>query len=796
MRKRKFQSSEMRAKRSYVSRIAHHAALGLASTFGYSVFADQSPTISFDRDIRPIFEQTCFRCHGPQNSKSDFRLDVRSEALKGGNDNTNDIVPGHSETSKLIAYVSRTDPEIQMPPSDRGKPLTSQQIQLLRQWIDQGAGWGTNAAPSLAFSVQPSLRWIDVHGDKKKFRELEGITEGAGGGIDQFSATEQISPDKTVTVKGHVHVPENDVKLNVTLDKKNVGFIHGGFEEWRKYYDDTGGYYPGFTPSTYSLNRDLHLDIGRFWIDFGVTLPDEPKLVVGYEYQFRNGTKSMLDWGTVNFSKNIYPNAEDIDEHTHIFKVEVSDEWNGWDIQDRARLEVYQLNESRNEVTGYSGGPLPDSLELMNQRVHYVLGANTFRVERQIADWWLASGGALISHYDGTSLFSQTATDGTGAPGFGTYWRTEGITLSRDSRVVSIASLFLPAKGLSLSTAGQVELTHEDGFGNVDLDVGDPAIPLPGFFTAYPGTVSANQDRTEFSETVDAKYSRLPRSVLFANARLRQESVGQFDEETTGSVDDFQQRTDAFNHSYDARAGFTTSSWTWIEWGGHARRRDSISGYNHLMDNSPFGGAGYPAFITHREIVLNELEGRIVLRPLSWLTARLTYDYDVSDYNSITDPVSGGISPGGAVWDGRMESHNAGLNLTLTPIQRLYLSGTFTYGWSRTLTTAAASPEVVPYEGNTVTINTSAGYALNEKTEFNVTYLFSEANYGQNNTAGVPLGLDFARHNVFAGLTRKFTNKLTGGLRYGFFEYSEPSSAHVNDYVAHGIFATLAYQWP
>jgi opacity protein-like surface antigen len=375
------------------------------------------------------------------------------------------------------------------------------------------------------------------------------------------------------------------------------------------------------------------------------------------------------------------------------------------------------------------------------------------------------------------------------------------MTLDRHSYVFSVGSLFLPVKGLSLSTAVQGEWTHEEGFGDVNLDVGYPVIPI--LYTAYPGTVSANQNRTEFSESFDAQFNRLPRTVLFADARLQQESVGQFDElnandpsTSTPDPDNFQQRTDALNHFYDARAGFTMSPWTWLEWGAHIRRRDSVTGYNHLVDNSPFGGAGYPAFITHRDIAMNEIEGRLVLRPVYWLSARLTYDWNKTDFSTATDPVSGGISPGGAIFDGRTESDNFGLNLTFTPVQRFYFSGSFTYGFTRTTTTPAASPEVAPYFGNTWTVGASAGYKLNAKTDLNISYAFSRATYGQNNPAGIPLGLDFTRHELRAGLTRQLTKRLSGGLHYQFSQYSEPSAGNANNFIAHGIFASFTYKWP
>src|SRR5438132_13870655 len=87
--------------------------------------------IDFDRDIKPIFETVCWRCHGPERPKSHFRLDNRESALKGG-ENGIDIIPGSSASSPLIHYVARLVPDMEMPPADKGEPLTPQQVGLLR----------------------------------------------------------------------------------------------------------------------------------------------------------------------------------------------------------------------------------------------------------------------------------------------------------------------------------------------------------------------------------------------------------------------------------------------------------------------------------------------------------------------------------------------------------------------------------------------------------------------------------------------------------------------------------------
>ena len=421
-------------------------------------------------------------------------------------------------------------------------------------------------------------------------------------------------------------------------------------------------------------------------------------------------------------------------------------------------------------------------------------GANTFRVEKQIADWWRLCAGGLYSQFDGTSLLNQSTLDGAGLPRFGTFWSTDGITLRRDSRVVSLSSLFLPVTNLTISAALQGELTHQEGFGDVNLDVGEPS--LPGF-QANPGAVNANQNRTRTSENLEIQYTRLPHTVLFATSEFRQESVDQFEQAINSTVDEFTEQTDALNHYYDARAGFTSSPWAWMEMGGHGRLRYSSTDYGHDLDISALNGAGYPAFIKHRDISTDELQANLTLRPTYWLQTRLTYQHTTSDYTTATDPVLGPplISPGGSIDAGQTTSDDFGISLMLTPVQRFYLSSSFTYGYSTTTTAHNGDPAIVPYSGNTITVDASAGYALNAKTDLKLTYIFSEAGYGQNNLAGVPLGLDFTRHSLLAGITRKFTDRFSGSLRYGFFEYSEPSGGNVNNYTAHGVFASVTYHW-
>jgi hypothetical protein len=94
--------------------------------------------VIFSKDIKPIFEASCIKCHGRGRAKGGFQLDTRETLLKGG-DSAAAIVVGQSSQSLLIKLVSGGDPDNVMP--KKGSRLTSEQVGLLRTWIDQGAVW-------------------------------------------------------------------------------------------------------------------------------------------------------------------------------------------------------------------------------------------------------------------------------------------------------------------------------------------------------------------------------------------------------------------------------------------------------------------------------------------------------------------------------------------------------------------------------------------------------------------------------------------------------------------------------
>lgn len=108
--------------------------------------------ITYEKDIKPIFEASCIKCHGEKKPKAGLRVDNLEALLKGGEEGKV-IEAGNAVKSSLLIAVSQLDPELLMPPKPKKrpagapeapggpppKPLTPEQVGLVRAWIDQGA---------------------------------------------------------------------------------------------------------------------------------------------------------------------------------------------------------------------------------------------------------------------------------------------------------------------------------------------------------------------------------------------------------------------------------------------------------------------------------------------------------------------------------------------------------------------------------------------------------------------------------------------------------------------------------
>lgn len=128
--------------------VAMFAALAADSKKAGGVDISKLPPVStkagvtYETDIKQIFDKSCIKCHGTEKQKGKLRLDSLQAALKGGEDGKV-ILPGDSAHSILVHNIAHIgDEDLYMPPpdnKDKIAALTPEQIGLVRAWIDQGA---------------------------------------------------------------------------------------------------------------------------------------------------------------------------------------------------------------------------------------------------------------------------------------------------------------------------------------------------------------------------------------------------------------------------------------------------------------------------------------------------------------------------------------------------------------------------------------------------------------------------------------------------------------------------------
>jgi len=102
-------------------------------------FRANAAAVEFVRDVRPILQKHCYSCHGAGKQKSGLRLDIKSEAFKGGDGYGPSIVAGKSKDSPLIQFVNSDDKDSRMPPE--GERLSVAEIATLTKWVEAGADW-------------------------------------------------------------------------------------------------------------------------------------------------------------------------------------------------------------------------------------------------------------------------------------------------------------------------------------------------------------------------------------------------------------------------------------------------------------------------------------------------------------------------------------------------------------------------------------------------------------------------------------------------------------------------------
>ena len=112
----------------------------------------------FEKKVRPVLAEQCYKCHGPEKQKADLRVDSRDALLKPGTDGPA-IVPGNPGESLLIKSIKHVG-DMKMP--EKAPKMPDDQITALEQWVAMGAPWPENDKPIVSSRTDSALSLIHI----------------------------------------------------------------------------------------------------------------------------------------------------------------------------------------------------------------------------------------------------------------------------------------------------------------------------------------------------------------------------------------------------------------------------------------------------------------------------------------------------------------------------------------------------------------------------------------------------------------------------------------------------------
>ncbi|MBY0436375.1 MAG: DUF1549 domain-containing protein, partial [Cyclobacteriaceae bacterium] len=141
----------------------------------------QEPSrVDFSTQIKPIINKNCISCHGGVKRNSGFSLLFHQDALDTAESGKPAIIPGDPDHSELITRLGLSDPEERMPYKE--EPLKKEEVELLRQWIKEGATWGDHwayVAPKPVEVPKPSRLFSGLFGGGWEKNEIDYFVRAA-----------------------------------------------------------------------------------------------------------------------------------------------------------------------------------------------------------------------------------------------------------------------------------------------------------------------------------------------------------------------------------------------------------------------------------------------------------------------------------------------------------------------------------------------------------------------------------------------------------------------------------------
>jgi len=641
-----------------------------------------------------------------------------------------------------------------------------------------------NAGPvndAAIIEIKPSALVVSSIGDREKFEEDHWVSPNTSGGIDSMAVFKQLNKQDSLEFEGRAIAGNNDYNADLNLSREGLGSLRIAFTEFRKFYDGTGGFYPFISSPLLpgELDRDLHLDIGKFKIEGILAKEDAPEYKLSYERNFRNGAKSLLGWNQVTgvstvtgapVSRKIYPTFKETDEVVDKVKFEVRKETKDSEVSaeqswEKVRSEdqrLYSQTINLNDANPFGAS----STQYLNRDSD--LYSTTLRFSKELNKNLSVNCGMLFNRFVGGSLELLEGATNIQNPA----------QIEQNSVTLFPNIYFTPFKNLSMSFGSKAEYIVKNGNSLYNS-------------TADPFRVSTVSDTDEkiFTQNLQLKYNGMKNAVWYANAAFEKRFINQFensDSSTNPGASQFSRKTNTFTDNNNFTLGCKWYPLSKVNLTFEDKYKNEFTDNKHEFRTGDVGGVGgYNAYIDSMKLTSQAPTVKLNYKPFRWIAYNLGYTYDQSTYGIRT-------RAGAASEVAKYTAHVSSAEVTLTPADYFYCS--LFYEKRNVLTSTRAdgaggvaiSSQVPDYKADVDVVGLNSSYALSKDITLTGGYSMSRSdNFNDYSMWGLPLGLDNFYQNAYFGIKRALSKNSSLELKYQYSQYHEDSNNNIDDYEAH-----------
>ncbi len=660
-----------------------------------------------------------------------------------------------------------------------------------------------------------------VNGDKAQFMRRVQHPAGTSGGIEELHFEEAIGKKGLFQIDGRAIVDNHDYLLKLDVSNPDIGYLRGGYREFRTWYDGSGGFSPRSNAWVTLYDEELFVDRRQAWVEGGLTLPDWPVFSVRYAYDVRKGMKDSTIWGDYNLTQNpastalrgITPTFRDIDEQRHTFDADLRHTIGNTTFGLGVRYERDEIDNSLNVLRRKGETNLVRAVTTTDNTDADIFNAHGF-VETRFNPKVLFTMGGSYTRLDTDIAGSRIYGPAYNSPFNPLYVNRQNfdegfIDLSGGSRVdqyvANINLMLTPCQHVTIVPALRIE--HQDQVGVAlftETRVTNAASPV-----ALQDVLNNRLRRfTDVTESLDVRYTGFTNWSLYARGEWLEGqgslNENEFDVEDEGVGPVLVQRsTDSERFVQKYTVGANWYPHRKMNFAAQYYYRSAQNDYDHLVDstiyNPPATNNLYPAFIREHRFDTHDVNVRMTLRPLANLTLVSRYDFQRTRYHMQGDVNSFGI-PLAEIESAEAVNHIFSQSISWNPLPRLYWQGSISYAVQHTETPAVSltgTPAGLVQDAQNDYWDASvlAGYALTKWSDLQAQYNYYRAdNYDVSNASvGLPYGAGAEQHGVTVTLVNRLCRNLIWKLQYGFFTGHDQTSGANNDYTAHLVYSSVQY---